>query len=363
MNNIIFGDLPEYKVSKVEYPKLDYIFRGMVENLEKIISYERRNSKVVEASHPLLGMLDAVGTSLDDDIRFHYLNALDLNDDWCAARGITTSSKTVRPMLGRFLGGGDVEFLISSVDRIPSGKFVNNTYADWINLTPVKVIASKYTDSYPWIPGEAPDNQNQWAMITIDLPMLSIMYREWVKFNTKNNLTETRSAFIRNYVLANAIESHQRVKQLNRLSRLKDGLEVDYVRSSAEVATVDYETRLVREQYKMVRDNELRELNWVELMANTRISLDDTLSYFLEPILAAETSQNRWALALSQVPLWTFLLQHDKDSGVNQQYRERLQRFLTEMRRDGGVNGLRDYSAVNLVKDEFARVLQLCKMR
>lgn len=363
MQNLIFGDVPDYNVSKVEYPKLDYVLRGMADNLEKVINYERRNSKVVAVDHPLLGMLTHVGQDLDADIRFQYLAAMDLNDQWCAARGITTASKTAPPMLGEFLGGGDVEFLVSSITRIPNNKFINNSYADWESLTPVRVVTSNYHDSYPWIPGEAPDDGNQWALITIDLPMLSIMYREWVKNLKKENRQETRSAFIRNYVLANAIKSHQRAKHLNRLIRLKSGLDVDHVRSSSEISTVDYEGRLKKEQYRMLKDNSMRDLNWIELMKNTIIDKEEDLTYFLDIINATETSQNRWALALSQVHLWRFLLLHDKDSGVNQQYRERLQRFLYELERDRGVNGLRNYQAVNLVKDEFKRVLDLCKER
>lgn len=363
MQNLIFGDLPNYLIATVEYPRLDYVFRGMKDNLEKVLTFERRNSKVVEADHPLLGMLDLASRNLDADIRFHYLNALDLNDEWCASRGITTASKTARPYLGEFLGGRDIEFVISSIERIPNNKFINNSYADWASLEPVKVIATKYHDSYPWIPGEAPTQGKQWLMLTIDLPMLSIMYREWVKFHKKNKTTETRSAFIRNYVLANSIKSLQRSKQVERLTRLKRGLDVDHIRSSSDVSTVDYEGRLKKEQYKMIKDNSMRDLNWVELMENTQIGPEVSLMDLLEPIKSAETSQNRWALALSQVPLWRFLLLHDKDSGVNQQYRGRLERFLFEMERDRGLNGVKDYTAINLVKDEFRQILALCKMR
>ena len=363
MQNLIFGDLPDFEVSKVEYPKLDYVLRGLEANLEKVLNYERRNSKVVASDHQLLGMLNQAGQMLDADIRFHYLAALDLNDKWCAAHDITTASKAASPYLGEFLNGGDIEFLISSVDRIPNSKFVNGGYADWINLTPVRVVACNYHDSYPWIPGEAPENGNRWAMIAIDLPMLSIMYREWVKFLKKENLEETRSAFIRNYVLANAIKSLQMAKQLVRLTRMKQGLDVDHVRSDSEISVVDYESRLVKAQYSMIKDNSLRDLNWVELLQNTKIDLDQDLGYFLDIIETAETSQNRWALALSQVHLWRFLLLHDKTDGVNQQYRERLQRFLYELKRDRGVNGIRNYQAVNLVRDELERIAQLCKER
>lgn len=363
MQNLIFGDLPDFEVSKVEYPKLDYVLRGLASNLEKVMNYERRNSKAVESDHPLLGMLNLAGQHLDDDLRFHYLAALDLNDKWCAAHNITTAAKTAAPLLGEFLNGGDIEFLVSSVSRIPSSKFTGGTYDDWINLTPVRVVASNYHDSYPWIPGEAPDDGNQWTMVAIDLPMLSIMYREWVKFLKKENRQETRAAFLRNYVLANAIKSLQMTKNLNRLIRLKQGLDVDHVRSSGEIALVDYESRYVKAQYRMLQDNTMRDLNWVELLQNTKVGLDEDLGYFLDTIETAETSQNRWALALSQVHLWRFLLLHDKTDGVNQQYRSRLKRFLFEMERDRGVNGMRNYQAINLVKDELKRILDLCKER
>lgn len=361
MQNIIFGDLPDYNVSKVEYPKLDYVLRGMEDNLEKVLRFERRNSKVVEADHPLLGMLTHAGQELDADIRFHYLAALDLNDQWCAARNITTASKTTAPLLGEFLGGGDVEFLVSSINRIPSSKFNNGTYTDWEKLTPVRVISSNYHDSYPWIPGEAPDNGNSWAMIAIDLPMLSIMYREWVKFLKKEKREETRSAFIRNYVLANAIKSHQRAKSLTRLNRLSTDLDVDHVRSGSEVSVVDYEGRFKKEQYRMLKDNSLRELNWIEILKSTKLDKEEDLTYFLDIIEAPETSQNRWALALSQVHLWKFLLTNDRTDGVNQEFRAKLKRFLQELERDRGVNGIRNYQAINLVKDEFSRILEMCK--
>lgn len=363
MNNLIFSDLPDYKVATVEYPKLDYVYNGIQENIEKVLRYERRNSKVAESDHPLLGMLNVVSRELDSDIRFHYLAALDLNDEWCAARGITTASKTCKPHLGVYLGGGDIEFVVSSIDRMATDKFVNNTYPDWDKLTPVKVVCSNYTDSYPWIPGEAPEHGNGWAMLTVDLPMLSIMYREWVKFNRKNKIEETRSAFIRNYVLVNAIQSHQYTKQLNRLTNIKQGKDVDHVRGNKEVATVDYEARLVREQYRMIKDNALRDLNWVELLHNTSLDKDVTLFDRLEPIQAAETSQNRWALALAQLPILRFLLLHDRTDGVNQQYRARLKRFLHEFKRDRGMYGLKNYTAIDMIQEEFERLLHLSQER
>ena len=113
----------------------------------------------------------------------------------------------------------------------------------------------------------------------------------------------------------------------------------------------------------MLKDNSMRDLNWIELLKNTKVDMEEDLTYFLDSINSAETSQNRWALALSQIHLWKFLLLNDKTSGVNQEFRSKLKRFLFEMERDRGVNGIRNYPAINLVKDEFERISKLCNRR
>lgn len=354
MQGLLFDDLPKYEKGLVEYPKLQYCFNGMETNLQKVIDYERASMEVVDADHHLVRLLQLVNNRLSDDIRLHYTLTKDMVTDWAAVGGITTQFQARSPLIGEYLQGNDYEFLVHSHEDIPLSSFTNNSYPDWKNLQPVKVAACKYHDSFPWLPSGNPEGKGDWAVIIIDLPALAIQYREWSSAVKKGLIQESQTSFLHKYVITGMLESFNRCKQLNRYIRLGNGLEVDHVRGSGRPAVVDYETRLLKEQYHFVSDRKAHTTDWPTLLRQTPVDASHDLSVFLDPIRGFETSQIRWLKALTQVPLWTYLLQHGK--GENSQYRNRMKRLLKELKRDRGIQGIRDYVAISLVQDEFKRI-------
>jgi len=358
MKHLIFDDVPPLNFSMATYPKYNHLLTGIEANVAKVKSYESRSSDVVPSDHPLVGILQSVSTELHEDIRFHYMEALDRNVEWCAARNITTASKTAGDFNGVWLGGNDTEFVISSIDRIPTSKFKNNQYKDWMNLVPLKILTSKYDDIVPWMPGQAPYNADSWAVLSIDLPMLAIMYRGWLRYTEKEEIEQTQSSFLYSYVLANAMATHQPIKILNRFARILNDLPVTHITGSTTPAIIDYDKRLVVEQKKIVKTNQLTKYSWIELLQATPIGLDVTLVDMLNPITGAETSQNRWLAVLTQVRLLRYLLDNENVTG-NQQYVARLKRFMVELKRDGGVMGIRNADAIDVVRNEFEILLDI----
>lgn len=355
MYGLIFRDLPDFSVGMNQYPKLDYAFKGAKANLEKMVSHERRSSKAVRSDHPLLGLINSISSIDEDNLRLYYMSVKDAAVEWAAARGITTSSKVNRPFLGDWLGGNDLEFVTATNGDIDWGKVTNDVYQGWENLQPLKVVAApEYDDSYPWILGECPYPRNGWAILSIDIPMFAVMYKSWLTGVMRSGEETTKASFLRNYVLANAIESFQEVKNLNRLYRLGQDLEVEHVRSDGDPALPDYELRLMKAQYSHVNDIKKLKLSWVEIMANTMLSADVHLKDKMQPFQDGETSQNRWLYLLAQLPLLKYLLLVDDNrSSANQDYRGRLKRTLQELSRDRGMYAMRDFNAINLIEAEF----------
>lgn len=184
--------------------------------------------------------------------------------------------------------------------------------------------------------------------------MFAVMYKSWLTEVLRNKEETTKSSFIRNYVLVNAMESFQEVKNLNRLYRLAQDLEVNHVRSDGSPAIPDYELRIMKAQYSHVNDIKKLKMSWVEILANTQLSLDTHLKDKLVPFKDGETSQNRWLYLLAQLPVMKYLLLvDDVRSSANQDYRGRLKRTLQELTRDRGMYAMRDYNAINLIQAEF----------
>lgn len=354
MQGLLFDDLPKFEKGLVEYPKLQYCFDGMQTNLQKVIDYERTSMEVVKADHHLVRLIQLVNNRLSDDIRLHYTLTKDMVTDWAAAGGVCTQYQARPPQIGEYLNGDDIEFLVHSHDDIPVSKFVGNSYPDWQNLQPVKVAACSYHDSFHWMPSGNPEGKQGWAVIVIDLPALAIQYREWSDAVKKGQIQESQTSFIHKYVLTGMLESLNRCKQLNRYIRLGNGLEVDHVRGSGRPAQVDYEVRLLKEQYHFVNDRKAHSTDWPTLLRQTPVDASHDATEFLNPIRGFETAQIRWLKALTQVPLWTYLLQYG--GGQNQQYKNRLKRLLKELKRDRGVHGIKDYVAISLVQDELKQV-------
>lgn len=353
MRSLIFHDLPEINFSSPFNPRLEYVLNGIGSNVVKKMDHELRSAKTVSSDHPILGMLNSVSARLDEDAYFHYKAAVDMSTEWCAARGITTSSKAARPFKGEILGGDDFEFIYHTTSSLSSSNFKGNALKNWKDFSPLRVIACDYNDSFPWVPGECPIPDNEGiAVFSIDLPMLAMMFRAWDEERMKNKDTETRSQFVRKYVLLPVMRSLMNVKLMNRYYALRVGKWVDSIERDKELALVNYEQKLLKEQLKSLNETVLRGASYPELLSNLHINQETNLWDMIEDTQDSLTAQNRWLMILAEIPLWRLLLSID-NGNENQQYTNRLKRLFFEQKRDRTLYAIRDARAIELIQKTF----------
>lgn len=249
-------------------------------NLSQITAHYRKSVYVTPSDHILVQILQHLQTKFElNDSRYYYYchgqskmthTALGLNTE-TTVNGPTQKS--------HFYGKGINEFLIVESIDLPIN-FDAKSY--WQSLQPVKAISHPFTDlSFNAPDGENPSNAHGSAFLSIDIGLLAVQYRHWLKavegYIAKPSVTQ----FVFQYPLVNLIASSTDVAFYNRLRMQVEGKFGSVVRPRHGLAILDLIPLTDKIWTEWLTRALTQSRRWIDIPEQTPLLYQETLADFL----------------------------------------------------------------------------------
>lgn len=199
-------------------PMWSHVRQGLNRNLNQVIAYYQAHNFAARSNHFLVRLLGALKTSFNQPAERFY----DQVDNACTSIAVsmqmTSALHSGTIFDGVFYGFGVKEILIANNEPIDFFSVME----DWRNQSPIKVLSHPKTDLDMHVPsGTAYSNEKGLAVISINIPMLALMYykfsHEQVANMAKGKSAATTAQFVMTYVLPNMLPSHLDIAVVNRI--------------------------------------------------------------------------------------------------------------------------------------------------
>lgn len=313
-----------------------YVRDGLRRNLEVILRYHRKNPQAVQGSHFLVRLLGSIAVPLSLNLERYFENVDACTFDTASALKMTSAVAYGGLHKGIFYGPGCNEILIGHNDSFD----IYHADKNWMNLQPVTVLRHPRSDLMMNLPdGKDTGTESGMVVIAINIPMLAIMYRAFVQYETKNVEEGARLSvyhFIRMYVLPNMLATHLDVALFNRIDNLQKGAPLGESKQAHSFALPDYS--------KKVNDIHKEILTYIHKKRQDFLGVLHTIPAAIKPDMASVmeipdivfTRQVSWALVLARLQVLAFLYTAAKERlhALNQTEINATRRALTSYRAD-----------------------------
>lgn len=221
--------------------KWKYAKDGLERNLEKLRAYYDRSHYSVRNEHILVRLLRSIGVNMNMPLDRYY----DIVD--AKSLYIGRTFKMTSPIAsgglhkGTFYGPGSYEILWATTESF--NPFLLNRH--WQTAEPIKVLLHTHSDLDLLIPDGTQSNfQEGVSVITINIPMLAVMYRafcfEQARKTQQGESAETTAMFVRNHLLPSMLPSQLDMSLFNRFLNFARGAPQEVNQKKHAVHTVDY---------------------------------------------------------------------------------------------------------------------------
>lgn len=322
---------------KIDHPSFATVQRNIREEIDKMIIYYRNSAMTVSTSHLCCQILQQLNVSMKRD--------LDSFMDGCyeeierlanVFNLIHHDVLNPEPRDGLFYSKGITEFIVADESYFDH----NLAYEKWDKLTPIKIHHHPFSDiNYPMLIGnyKNPIRERGYAVISINIPMLALQYRAWLKNKSKiGDNYDKMESFILRYPIGNCVYRHTELAIMNRLMKKFHNEPVAKFYRLHPYNVADH-TKIV--------DDLLNKR--IDILKTRRVSFDELFSMFntiygkdwrhladIPHVLHVRNT--KWVLDLQVLKLITFWLQLNKAGNVleNRQIVNTLLRHLQSLEND-----------------------------
>ncbi len=293
--------------------------------LQHIKDYYHTRTYAINNKHLLVRLSNAVLGSLEID-NSSYLRSVNARSQYVAnAYKLTSSVSRGKVYRGSFYGSQYLEVLLyngegHTPNDILSGPVMPNIHnpRHWSNQSPVTVITHDNSDLAMLLPnGKDTTSTMGNSVISIDLNLLSVMYREFLKRHYKGTEGNGLNAqhFVYMYVIPNMLDSHLDLCILNRLMNLYYNREMTQTFVKHPIMVGDYTSKLDPILKKVIDHISNTPTRYEAILRNIpTVSSRDMQEALMLPE-CAPTQQVLWALYLSRLPIIQFLLDIGGEKG------------------------------------------------
>lgn len=278
-----------------------YIYRGLIQDVK---AYYRKYPKHIDAKNLIARLIYhfPLHFELDD---YRYVTRIEsMVDQVVRSFGIVTLGNKGKIFNGILLGPDTEEIIIASSDRLDT----TNINQRWRDLTPLQYMYHTRTDvNLPIMNNTTPGKG--YGVLKIDIPMLMLQYRYWVKtVNANYEQQETIHRFVGRYPIVNLIESYLDIAYFNRLSRIEYGLPKTQYPTAHPFYLTNMTDRLDKTAELTVDKNQLYTNDIETLAYRTPMLIMGDLQQLLINIGGAVTLQNEWAYWCAYTPYLKYLV-------------------------------------------------------
>lgn len=343
-------------------PEWAYIRDGLKRNLGTVISYYRNNPKAVRSDHFLVRILQSIAVPQSQNLERYYDNVDGLALNMSMALKMTSSIYQGSIFKGVFYGPGNDEILIANNDDFNPLE----AHRNWQNLVPVKVLRHPRSDLGLNLPdGHDTGSETGLVVVSINIPMLAVQYRAF-RFNEimlKEGTQETQKSamqFIHMYVLPNMLYSHLDYALFNRIDNWRKGAPIGESEHPHPFFLPDYSDKVNQVQLELLHKLQLVGKDFTGILRTIpAVTANDMEEAMLLP-QAAPTRQILWALAISRLPMLTFLFKV-LEAGPGMRNQSEVNRVLRSVVSYKSNNLMRSLLPIDIyfeVEDEIEQIVQ-----
>jgi len=290
-------------------PLWGYVKEGLTKDLNQVISFYRRFPTAVNGSHFLVKLLIGLGTHKDLDIEKFFQTIRQRSMGVASSLQMSTSLNRGVVFDGIFYGKGSKEIIIGHNENFD----LLDARDNWRDLEPIKILSHPKSDlNMNPIDGNSYNSENGISVISINMPMLALQYREFRILEDRiaeENAESPRSMeqFIAAYPLNNALRSHLDHCLFNRIYNLLTNKPLGDSRKKHSFYITDFSSKL----------NEIHTTNLLNLVNSGRkfdsilkmipLISSDNLKQLSELPECAPTRQVVWGMVLSRLKMLEFL--------------------------------------------------------
>jgi hypothetical protein len=311
-----FNNTPDIEFAIAAYPNWDYVRRGLTHNLEIVQSYYKERVLAVKSNHLLCRIINTLTVPYSLDVYRYHANIEE--QTYLISNHFKISSPVYR--------GG----LINSVFYDPEGLellVVDNSYFDpqetsinWKNAQAVKVVKHPRSDLSLLLPnGKSTGSEKGISVISINIPMLAVQYRAFLKEQLKKSPDYYLSVshFVHMYVLPNMLYTHLDLALYNRLSNLVLGAPMGEATRKHAMAIIDYSEFVDKIYTKILSDLEKRNMDFKIVTQTVPVVVNDTLEQTLVLPDNPHTRQILWIDLFCRIDEFMTIMKIAGDRSVN----------------------------------------------
>lgn len=314
-----------------QFPKFDSYRRDFLQNINRTVSYFKRNDFAVRSDHVLVRLLQTLPSKYMGDVNLYYQEIHDVAYETCGHLRITNPYYVGDATEKAWLFGGDfTEFPIALHDT--KGINVREACLKWQDLAPLRFVRHPRTDLGLLSPmGNVKSDEPGIVVYQIDVPMMALQHYMWrlEQESKPKGERETTAQFVSKYVLSNSIRSMVDVAFFNRLAAkfIEDDVENSQWRYPLALPNNLRMLDLYLEDVcTQLRGNSYR---FSELLFGLKTLSGAELYSLCEFPKTVFTRQCNWLTYMAQAPYVNFLLNTDRESTKTQNLSD-----LNEIRRD-----------------------------
>lgn len=361
-----FNHMPNVHYSVTRYAQWEYFREGLQRNLNTVKTYYTNRVFTVRSNHFLVKLLNTINVPFSLDLERFYDNidgrALNLS----MVMKMTSSIYRGYLFSGVFYGNDNPEIIITD-----SGYF-NPFEVDrnWKTVCSVKPILHPKSDLDMFLPnGKSTSNENGLAVISINIPMLAIQYRAFLREEMRKlednveHMMLTTAHFVHMYILPNMMDAHLDIAIYNRFKNIVNGAPMGESTRKHAFAMVDYSKGVTKVQNQMYKDIEGKTLNYHAIMKTVPLVVFDTLDKILVLPDNVQTRQVLWSEVLARLDSLDMLIElgGKQSLGINRAELNYFLRFFKMLSSDRSLDSYLPADMLFDVKYQIAEIIKKIK--
>lgn len=305
----VFNPITNIQQGILVPPFWPYIKDGLRRNLETVISYYRRNAFGVKSQHFLVRLLHSINVPFSHNLERYYAIVDSFSLHLSMSLKMTSSIYAGKIFDGVFYGPDCPEILIA----IDDGFDIFDAHDNWKDLRPINVLMHSRSDlGLNILDGTNTGSETGIAMLTINIPMLAVMYRAFSlneDYVTEGDPDSRLSVmqFIHMYVLPNMLHTHLDHAIFNRIDNLQKGAPLGESSKRHPFYITDFSSKLNGVHRTILDKIYKSNYDFSTVMRNVPlINVKDVRELLVIKGIAV-TRQVEWALALARIHALKFL--------------------------------------------------------
>ena len=340
---------------------LPYLKRLYHFNRDSIQSYYQSRNFSVKNTHIISRLLEHFPSFFQYD-SFRYLEVANDKTKYLAKHFKFTSSiekGIVHPSY--FFGNEGEELIISSYENFD----VNNTVHQWKTDAPISVLKHNRNDIKLLLPmGNNDESRSGLDVVLINIPRLSLKYREFLREQYQNSTTGeglvlNKNHFIIKYLLPTMMEDVIDHVFLNKIMDKFYGKEEVVPKFKHRFKLFEPTTQIERYIKNTLDVITNKKTDFINLLRNMQLIFKKDASELLALNDLGVTRQVKWSIIASRLDYMLFLYDISKSKDINQHYINDWKKLILRIKNDKSMMDMFSYQTNKELEEKMYKISQM----